>query len=243
MESRNREKKLKRREILEKKKAIDESLRAASAHKDHLTAFPSFRHYERNGLSVHLESGCGDKLSPAEKQYVLNLLKANMEGPYGSEWPAEEKMKRREMVSSEARYIFARELDAPNASASEISKTNFAESKGSIVGFVHFRFCLEEDIAVLYVYELQLESRVQGKGLGKFLMQLIELIARKNRMGAVVLTVQKENLLAVNFYLGKLRYVVSSISPSRVDPFTGVEKSYEILCKVFDNESKALLEE
>lgn len=42
MESRNREKKRKRREILEKKKAIDESLKAASAHKDHLTAFLPF---------------------------------------------------------------------------------------------------------------------------------------------------------------------------------------------------------
>jgi GNAT superfamily N-acetyltransferase len=48
-----------------------------------------------------------------------------------------------------------------------------------LVGFVHYRFVLEEDVPVLYVYELQLESRVQGKGLGKFLMELIELIAQK----------------------------------------------------------------
>ncbi|KAJ4714611.1 N-alpha-acetyltransferase 40 [Melia azedarach] len=252
MESRglpNREKKLKRREILEKKKAIDELIKAASAQRDHLTSFHSFRHYERNGLSVVLESGCGDKLSSAEKQYVQSLLKANMEGPYGSEWPAEEKVKRREMVAPEARYIFVREVEAPNASPNEVSKVfdggriSCAENKGSIVGFVHFRFTVQEDVPVLYVYELQLEPRVQRKGLGKFLMQLIELIAHKNRMGAVMLTVQKVNLSALNFYTSKLRYIVSSISPSRVDPLTRVEKSYEILCKVFDNESKAALEE
>lgn len=93
------------------------------------------------------------------------------------------------------------------------------------------------------MYELQLGPHVQRKGLGKFLMQLIELIAHKNQMGAVVLTVQKENLLAMNFYMSKLRYTISTISPSRVDPLMGLERSYEILCKAFDHEAKAILEE
>jgi GNAT superfamily N-acetyltransferase len=48
-----------------------------------------------------------------------------------------------------------------------------------LVGFVHHRFVVEEDVPVAYMYELQLESCAQGQGLGKFLMQLIELIARK----------------------------------------------------------------
>ncbi|XP_044466960.1 N-alpha-acetyltransferase 40 [Mangifera indica] len=228
-------KKLKRRDILEKKKAIDQLIKAAYAQDDHLDSFAPFRHIQRNGVNVHLESGRGDRLSSYEKHYIQNLLKVNMEGPFGSEWPTEEKVKRREMVALEARYIFVREGDPPNASA--------GEDKAPIVGFVHYRFTLEEEVPVLYVYELQLESHLQRKGLGKFLMQLIELIARKNCMGAVVLTVQKTNLLAMNFYLSKLRYIISSISPSRVDPLTRVEKSYEILCKVFDQEYKSVLEE
>lgn len=118
---------------------------------------------------------------------LLNFrnLQANMEGPYGSEWPTEEKVKRREMVMPEARYIFVHE--APNARSDEIltmserkeTLTVCLENKGSMVGFVQYRFTLEEEIPVLYVYELQLEPHVQAKGLGKFLMQLIELIARK----------------------------------------------------------------
>lgn len=108
-----------------------------------------------------------------------------MEGPYGSEWPTEEKVKRKEMVMPEARYIFVHE--APNASSDEIltmserkeTLTVCLENRGSMVGFVQYRFTLEEEIPVLYVYELQLEPHVQAKGLGKFLMQLIELIARK----------------------------------------------------------------
>ncbi|XP_010271137.1 PREDICTED: N-alpha-acetyltransferase 40 [Nelumbo nucifera] len=244
----NRDKKLKRKEILEKKKAIDEIIKAASNEKDHLTSFPPFRHYDRNGLSVYMESGSGEHLSSSMKRYIQNLLKVNMEGPYGPEWPTEEKVKRREMVAPEARYIFVRE--APTASINENStkESNMAcihltGDGDPLVGFVHYRFIVEEDVPLVYVYELQLEARVQGRGLGKFLMQLIELIARKNHMGAVMLTVQKTNVSAMNFYTNKLRYTISSISPSRVDPLIGLEKSYEILCKAFDHESKSKLEE
>lgn len=91
-----------------------------------------------------------------------------MEGPFGAEWPDEEKVKRREMSSPEALYIFAYKIPSTPDNA-----------KASIIGFVHYRFTIEEDIPVLYVYELQLEPAYQGKGLGKFLMELIELIACK----------------------------------------------------------------
>ncbi|CAI0551774.1 unnamed protein product [Linum tenue] len=230
--SSRKEKKAKRQEVLERKKKIDKLIQTASSEHDHLSSFPPFRRFDRNGLCVALESGNGDKLSAVLKQYIQNLLKANMEGPFGEEWPEEEKVKRREMVSPEARYIFVKE-ESPEA---DNDKT------AAFVGFVHFRFTLEEEIPVLYVYEIQLESRVQGKGLGKFLMQLVELIARKSCMSAVVLTVQKANVAAMNFYTSKLRYTISSISPSRVDPLMGAEKSYEILCKAFDREAKVALE-
>ncbi|KHG17693.1 N-alpha-acetyltransferase 40 [Gossypium arboreum] len=225
-------KKLKRKEILEEKKAADHLLKVASAQIDHLTSFPSFCYFNKNGLCLRLESGRGDKLSNCTKQQIQKLLKANMMGPYGSEWAVEEKVKRREMVAPEARYIFV------YWNANEMMDNAFTP----LLGFLHFRFTLEEEIPVLYLYELQLDSSVQGKGLGKFLMQLVELIAQENRMGAVVLTVQKSNSLAMKFYISKLRYVVSSISPSRVDLLVGVEKNYEILCKTFDHEAKAILE-
>ncbi|KAL2553551.1 Acyl-CoA N-acyltransferase (NAT) superfamily protein [Forsythia ovata] len=239
----HRENRMKRKEMLEKKKTIDEIMKSASSEKDCLAHFPHFRHYQRNGLCIHLESGRGDKLSSNTKKYIQNLLKLNMEAPYGPQWPAEEKVKRREMVASEARYIFVHEI--PNEDANKESEMMDKERKlicYPIVGFVHYRFILEEEVPVLYVYELQLEPRIQGKGLGKFLMQLIELIAGKNRMGAVVLTVQKANLLAMDFYLHKLKYTISAISPSRVDPSLGLEKSYEILCKALDHEAQIVFE-
>lgn len=104
-----------------------------------------------------------------------------MEVPYGPEWPAEEKIKRREMVAEEACYIFVHEIlsEGQDGVCRLNSQERIRSCHGPIIGFVHFRFILEEEIPVVYVYELQLEPRVQGKGLGKFLMQLMELISQK----------------------------------------------------------------
>ncbi|XP_073036541.1 uncharacterized protein [Primulina eburnea] len=230
---------VKRREVLERKKAIEGVIRAASSLKDHLSCFPQFHHCHKNGLHIHLESGRGNKLSLHVKRYVQDLLKLNMEAPYGPEWPAEEKIKRREMVSEEARYIFVHEIS--NKDSIEVSefmgKSRTCNCRGPIIGFVHYRFIMEEEVPVVYVYELQLEPRVQGKGLGKILMELVELIACENKMGAVVLTVQRANSPAMDFYIDKLRYRISAISPSK-----GSQKSYEILCKTFDHEARVILE-
>lgn len=63
----------------------------------------------------------------------------------------------------------------------------------TLIGFSHFRFDMDEGIEVLYCYELHLESSFHRKGLGKFMMQILELIAFKNNMRKVVLTVLKNN--------------------------------------------------
>lgn len=107
-----------------------------------------------------------------------------MEGSYGSQWPTEEKVKHREMVSTQARYIFVH--DTSNANANWMSSkpdaketTTTLNKKDPMVAFLHFRFIIEETIPVLYVYELQIEPCFRGRGLGTFLMELIELIACK----------------------------------------------------------------
>ncbi|XP_024526764.1 N-alpha-acetyltransferase 40 [Selaginella moellendorffii] len=234
----SKEKKLKRKEELDRKKAIDEVIRMAYAKEDHLSEFPAFLTYQRSGLNLIMQPQSGETLPAPLKRYIQALLKENMEGPYGSEWPAEEKVKKREMVASEARYIIVRQLVEDPGKHDGL----WRDGGDPVVSFVQFRFLIDEEIPVLYVYELQLEKCVQKKGLGKFLMQLLELVARKNNMKAVLLTVQKRNLAAMAFY-SKLKYVVSSISPSRVDPLIGAEKNYEILCKTFDPEAKAKLED
>lgn len=238
------EKKPSRKEILERKKATYELIRKAVAVKDHLAQLSDFHKYQRN---VYLESGSGHQLRKPMRKYIQNLLKVNMEEPYGPEWLLEEKVKRREMVVPEARYIFVKQYSNGFITESSMKETEVEHMcavcpESCLLGFVHYRFVVEEELPVLYVYELQMEPSAQGKGLGKFMMQLIEQIACKNQMGAVMLTVQKANTQAMAFYT-KLRYVISSTSPSRVDPQIGLEKSYEILCKTFDSEAKSKLED
>ena len=51
------------------------------------------------------------------------------------------------------------------------------------------RFEVEEHVPILYVYEVQLEQRVQQKGLGAFLMMFLKLYSKKNQLERIMLTV------------------------------------------------------
>ncbi|KAH7286527.1 hypothetical protein KP509_32G011100 [Ceratopteris richardii] len=244
-----KEKKLKRKEEIARHKSYEEAIKRAYLKGDHLADFPAFTEFNRNGISVTLESSRGSLLSSYMKEYIQNLLKINMEGPYGIEWHEEEKVKGREMVEENALYIFVRLNQQGNDQevGTIISKEKNIQTlwKGTgapVVAFVQYRFVMEEELPVLYVYEIQLEDTIQGKGLGKFLMQLLELIARKNNMMAVVLTVKKRNEGAMRFYLNKLSYKISSTSPSKVDPLEYADCTYEILCKVFDAQALLIFE-
>ena len=57
--------------------------------------------------------------------------------------------------------------------------------------YIHLcdRFEVEDALPIMYVYEVQLEPAVQRKGLGAFLMTLLKLVAKKNQLGAIMLTV------------------------------------------------------
>lgn len=236
------EKKINRKEELARNKQLDGVIKGAYIKKDHLSDFPAFVKFERNGISVTLESNKGSFLSSSLKQYILDLLKINMKSTYGIEWHEEEKAKRRGVIAADTLYIIARlnEVEVckeERAVDGDIHNKESSLWKGSgapVVAFVQYRFVVEEELPVLYLYEIQLEKVVQSKGLGKFLMQLLELIARKNNMKAIMLTIQKSNEAALNFYMSKLSYKISSTSPSLVDPLAHADCSYEILCKSLD---------
>jgi hypothetical protein len=73
----SKDKKLKKKEELAKKKAIDETVRTAAAKAAPIEEFPSFLKYERNGLNLQLEAELGEKLSPPLKRYIQDLLKSS----------------------------------------------------------------------------------------------------------------------------------------------------------------------
>lgn len=208
-----KEKKLKRKEEILKLNEAALAVKNADAVENPLESLTAFQKYTRNGLELSIQCKRIQSLSSIDFESVFDLVKTNMESLYeGSSWGWNEKSKREEMCEENARYLLAYD----------------AEDK--VVAMSHFRFDVDEDIEVLYCYEVQLSEEVRRKGLGKFLMQILELMAMKSRMKKVILTVFKANTHATNFFT-KMKYGVDETSPS-LDDIEDVENyDYEILSK------------
>ena len=103
----------------------------------------------------------------------------------------------------------------------------------SVSGFVHLRFVVEDNQDVLYCYEIQINKISQSKGLGTFLMKMLELIAFYNGFSKVMLTVFDLNDEAKAFYKTKLGYVVDNFSPDEDE-----DCDYEILSKIIKRNPK-----
>jgi len=59
-----------------------------------------------------------------------------------------------------------------------------------ILGYLHLQFCVSNGPPLLCVLNMQLMPSVRGKGLGKFALQLVELMARQLSMELVMLYVK-----------------------------------------------------
>ncbi|KAF6023721.1 NAA40 [Bugula neritina] len=202
----------------EAKKIADEQslVNAANSVKNPLhLLIPHFHKYDRNGVNVTIECGFAKDWPEDIQQWGFEITRRNMKDLYGKEW--KDKEKRAELLEDTAQYLVAKQ-------------------EGEPVAFCHFRFDMDFDLAVLYCYEIQLEEKVQRKGLGRFLMQLMELMAFKTQMRKVVLTVFHDNKAAMSFYKSRLNYGVDETSPSAVE--AEWEVNYEILSKTIKLQSK-----
>jgi len=103
--------------------------------------------------------------------------------------------------------------------------------KGKPLAFAHFRFEVNDDDRpteeVLYLYEIQIDSIAQRNGLGRRMMQMMEIVAMQMKMRKVMLTVFKKNEEALNFY-DQLKYQIDKISPCQC----GEIADYKIMSKI-----------
>lgn len=189
-------------------------LAAANAVDDVLTALPTFSAFARGDVATHVRSLPAAQLREPTRAAVVALFEANMRDQYErSDWGYDAAAKARELFESEARYLVA-------------------ESTGDdreLLAFAHFRFVNDDGVEVLYVYELQVAERAQRRGLGKFLMAALLLVARQQRMKLVVLTVFKANTAALAFYQRTMGFSVDETSPSACGDDS---QAYEILSRV-----------
>ena len=155
------------------------------------------------------------KLAAEEWGQIFHLTKRNMEATYNAsgdpEWAWDDSRKLKEILNSKSRFIKL-----------------YSSGTTQLLGFACFRFLIDGGRPVLYVWELQIDASVQGKGLGKYLMSQLESLASMTSPGItyIILTCLRNNLPALTFYK-KLGYVSDISNP----PETSRGTCYVILAK------------
>ncbi|KAG0362614.1 hypothetical protein BC939DRAFT_507801 [Gamsiella multidivaricata] len=139
-------------------------------------------------------------MSPELRSFAMDLVESNMKELYMKSkdgWCREDKENEMQDVSS--RYLVAFDKDVP-------------------VAMVHFQFVEEEtmtsrDVEVAYCFEIQVVAGYQRRGIGAYLIGLLEIIGKTAQMEKVMLTVFKANKDAIKFYINQLHYIYDEISP------------------------------
>merc|ERR1712222_266020 len=141
--------------------------KAANVVEDPLALLPKpFSVFNKNGLDLTLETVRAPELPEETKAWAFDLVKTTMkplyDAAYGddpdmeAEFGWKEKDKREELWSDHAWYLIAR------------------TEEGKAVAFSHFRYDMDYDDEVVYCYEIQVEKGYRRKGLGKFMMKVLE---------------------------------------------------------------------
>jgi ribosomal protein S18 acetylase RimI-like enzyme len=164
----------------------------------------------RRNLSILFASS--GNITESRIKECLDLFERNMGELYkNSSWGLDMEEKSTELRHDKARFLL------------------LLDDNEKLAGFVHFRFEYDEEespsCAVLYVYEIQIESIYRRCGIGKRLMGITERIARNESMLKVLLTVFKSNQEAMSFYTKKMGYNIDDTSPTKY----GESVDYEIL--------------
>lgn len=228
---------------LEAQRQLD-ALRAARDLANPLSGLPApFTAFKRNGIDANVEFFTAQTLPEADKLALHKILDQNMAPIYGQEdWDEEAGAdKRKELAENDARVLIIRggaaaetasPATSPVKAPAETSSEKAAETKAStdVLAFMHFRYEIEEECLLLYIYELQVADRedARRKGLGKFMLMLAEMLSKKSGFGGVMFTVQKNNAAALQFYQS-CKYTADAISPCNVDPMADDEDyAYEV---------------
>lgn len=209
--SKSKEKKLQRTLANEQAAAVTAHLKSLTENPNPLSDFAALLNFNKNGIDIKVQATSVADVPPCIIDWAFQLTEAHMKPSYEgcSNWGWKPKEKKKELQHEDARYLIAYN-NVENASP---------------VAFLHYRYEEEHGQPIVYVYEIQVDTSVQGKGVGAYLMRLIELIARKGKLKRILLTVFHDNVGAYGLYR-KLGYVLDDDSPAG--------EGYDILTKRFE---------
>ncbi|XP_023242968.1 N-alpha-acetyltransferase 40-like [Centruroides sculpturatus] len=184
-------------------------VKIANRLKDPLQELCCESKYTENNLNLSIVSMPSSHLDETTIQWAFQLTKTNMKTLYETcEWGWDDDDKLSQLKHRTARFLIVKdENNHPKA-------------------FVHFRFDMDFGDPVVYCYEIQIETDIQRKGVGKHLINLLCKIGAMTEMKKVVLTVLKHNKLAYNFYTRICGFKIDASSPDKTE-----EACYEILSK------------
>ncbi|KAH8988863.1 acyl-CoA N-acyltransferase [Lactarius akahatsu] len=149
--------------------------------------------FDLKGSRCTTQVSTSSELLDVDRQSVWELLEQNMRHMYvGSSMGWDPPSKKEELFHRNSRFILLRR--------SQVQDDADVCGEPSIVAYSMFRFEMENDERVLYCYELQVVQDVRRGGIGKTLVQCLCNIAREWDMQKVMLTVFKENQMALLFY-------------------------------------------
>jgi len=122
----------------------------------------------------------------------------------------------------------------------EETHTFVAEANGKVLGLVALQYRMEEELPVAVLELLVVDPESRSKGLGKHLLQLVELTARSTGLAGVWVPIPANHSEAVMPFLEKLKYQMSDTSPARTNPLQENSK-LEYMCKISDPDARAQL--
>jgi len=195
--SKAKEKKMERKLMELKMNAGWSLVNKANNLENPLSALPSFSTYKKDDLSIILETKRVTSLDEETKAWLFHLLEKNMKDYYyQAEWGWNSDNKKTELYEDSAWYLIAR-----------------IQETGEPVAYSHFRYDMDHDDDVLYCYEIQTEENMRRKGLGKFMMKVLELLMIKSDLLKIMLTVFKHNEPATKFFKDVLKYEIDETCP------------------------------
>ena len=194
-------------------------------HKNEVTAK---KEDDNNDNNIAIIQYIASPLPSNTLEQCLELFEINMGEMYKqSKWGLDMEAKRKELEHKYARCVVVLSSD-DSVENSELEN----DINTKVLGFAHFRYEPDDEdhpkIPTTYLYELQIHPTVQGNGLGKKLMTLIELISLKLQMKKILLTVFHMNKGAMSFY-ERNKYDIDECSPSNFEG--GEDCDYDILSK------------
>jgi GNAT superfamily N-acetyltransferase len=215
---RHKEKKAEKKAMDKKMAAGNANVKLANSKEDPLSELPPFKEYNKNGLSLKLETIRGPEMDEKTMEWAFRLLETNMKPLYDKcysgkdpEFCWNESRKRDEMTDARAWYLLAR------------------TEEGTPVAFSHFRYDMDFDDDVVYCYEIEVEKGYRRKGLGRFMMKALELLMIKADMIKLMVTIFKNDTPEVQFFKHCLKFETDETSP--IDDAYDEAYEYEILSR------------